>query len=341
MADSRFGKSRRTTPWSSKNKEEMTLGEIITETSFMTDYQNRHPTFTTKDEVEAINGHTPNVCPYCGAEEFSKNGRDSQGIQRYLCLLCKRRFKPTTGTIFDSRRIPLSEWVRYLLNLFQFVSITADSWNSKTTFQTSSYWLKKVFLILEGYQNSIILRDTVWLDETFYSVIMREKTHNEGGELLRGLSQNQYCIGVATDKTQTVCFVEGMAKPSQRRTYTTFKKHIEPGSTLIHDKDNSHKMLVQNLGLKSVAYNANEIKTLPNAKNPLEPINHVHFLLKAFLNAHSGFNRDDLQGYLNLFTFILNPPTDHLEKVAKIFDLGFENPKTLRYRDLFGLDTDK
>ena len=67
-------------------------------------------------------------------------------------------------------------------------------------------------------------------------------------------------------------------------------------------------------------------------------INHVHFLLKAFLNAHSGFNRDDLQGYLNLFSFILNPPTDHLEKVAKIFDLGFENPKTLRYRDLFGLD---
>lgn len=36
-----------------------------------------------------------------------------------------------------------------------------------------------------------------------------------------------------------------------------------------------------------------------------------------FLNAHSGFSRDDLQNYLNLYSFVINPPSDHLEKVEK------------------------
>jgi len=54
-----------------------------------------------------------------------------------------------------------------------------------------------------------------------------------------------------------------------------------------------------------------------------------------FLNAHSGFNRDDLQGYLNLYAFVINPPSDYLEKVEKLIKMVFENPKSLRYRDQF------
>ena len=54
-----------------------------------------------------------------------------------------------------------------------------------------------------------------------------------------------------------------------------------------------------------------------------------------FLNAHSGFSRDDLQNYLNLYSFVINPPSDHLEKVEKIINLVFENPKSLKYREQF------
>jgi len=54
-----------------------------------------------------------------------------------------------------------------------------------------------------------------------------------------------------------------------------------------------------------------------------------------FLNAHSGFSRDDLQNYLNLYSFVINPPSDHLEKVEKIIKMVFENPKSLKYREQF------
>ena len=62
-------------------------------------------------------------------------------------------------------------------------------------------------------------------------------------------------------------------------------------------------------------------------------------LLKMFLNAHSGFCRDDIQDYLNLYSFVINPPSDHLEKVEKTIDLVYKNPKSLKYREQFGLNT--
>ena len=77
------------------------------------------------------------------------------------------------------------------------------------------------------------------------------------------------------------------------------------------------------------------MKGLADSENPLDPVNRIHCLLKMYLNAHSGFCRDDLQNYLNLYAFVINPPSDHLEKVEKISNLVFENPKLLNYRDQF------
>ena len=204
---------------------------------------------------------------------------------------------------------------------------------------TSKYWLEKLFLTLENSQNALVLSDTVWLDETYYSLMMRDRQVDEKGNYLRGLSRNQICIGVATDKKHTVCFVEGFGKPSQKSSYETFKGHIAEGSTLIHDKEKTHKKLVEKLNLKSVSYSSSELKGLADSENPLNPVNRIHCLLKMFLNAHSGFSRDDLQSYLNLYSFVINPPYDHLEKVEEIIKMVFENPKSLRYREQFGEKT--
>lgn len=86
------------------------------------------------------------------------------------------------------------------------------------------------------------------------------------------------------------------------------------------------------MNLKSVSYSSADLKGLADSENPLDPVNRIHCLLKMFLNAHSGFNRDELQNYLNLYSFVINSPSDHLEKVEKIINLVFENPKSLKYR---------
>ncbi len=325
-------KSRRQTPWD--GQEGLTATQEYLQMHYMARYEQRHPKLADAGEAALVNSYEPTVCPYCGSEEFKPKGYDAIGIKRYRCI-CGKYFKPTTGTIFDSRKIPICEWIEYCLNIFRYVSLNADSWNNRNAISTSKYWLEKLFLTLEGWQSNIVLSGTVWLDETYYSIIMRDRIRNPDGTLLRGLSRNQICIGVATDKEHTVCLAEGYGRPSQKSNFQAFKDHIQSGSTLIHDKETTHKKLVEELSLNSICYAAKNLKGLADSENPLDPVNRIHCLLKMFLNAHSGFNRADLQGYLNLYAFVMNPPRDHLEKVEQIIKLVFENPKSLKYRDQF------
>ena len=162
----------------------------------------RHPQLSETGEVELINSIEPVKCPFCGSEKFQRYGHTRISVQRYKCSdkKCHQTFIPTTGTIFDSHKISVSEWIEYCLNIFRHVSVITDSWNNKNAFATSRYWLDKLFLILENYQSDIVLSEKVWLDETYYSVMLKDSILSDDGSKPRGLSKNKICIGVATDK---------------------------------------------------------------------------------------------------------------------------------------------
>lgn len=329
-------KSRRVTPWDDQIEKTPTQEFVIKVT--MEHYQQRHPQLSETGEVELINSFTPKKCPYCHAETFKRNGKTKIGVQRYRCLNteCLQTFLPTTGTIFDGHKISISEWIEYCLNLFRNVSVITDSWNNKNAFTTSRYWLEKLFLILEEYQNSIVLSGKIYLDETYYSIMLKNIVLNEDGTKLRGLSRNKICIGAATDENHHVLLLfEGFGKPSQKISYETFVNHITPKSTLIHDGEKSHKKLISELCLIDEQHPTTETKGLEDFENPLDPVNHIHYLTKRFLYSHSGFDRSQIQNYLNLYSFILNPPFDKLEKVDILLNLVFQNPKLLRFRDQF------
>jgi hypothetical protein len=329
-------KSRRKTPWD--EKEQRTPMQEFLRQHYNAHYDERHPLLSDTGETDLINTYIPKNCPHCASETTKLNGRTRNGVQRYKCLSCKQTYTPVTRTIFEGHKISLSEWMEYTLNICRYVSVNADSWNNRNAFTTSRYWLEKLFLLLDSYKNGLTLSNEVWLDETFYIVRSDDIYHTGDGKKLRGLSANQMCIGVACDKNQTLCIFEGYGKPSQMKTYESFKQHITIGSTLIHDNDNAHKKLVKELRLNSIAYDSNEIKRMSDKDNPLNRVNRIHYLLKNFLFAHTGFNRDKLQGYLNLFAFVMNPPSNHLEKVEILLDLAFKNPITLRYRDFYGVN---
>ena len=329
-------KSRRETPWDEAAK--LTATQMFLKEQYKMRYADRHRKVSESGESEMINSYSPTKCPFCESREFIKRGFTASGIQRYLCT-CKKTFVPTTGTIFNEHKLSIGEWIEYCLNLFRHVSINADSWNNKNAFTTSRYWLQKLFLTLEGIQDKIVLSGTVWLDETYYRVRAGDVVYNEDGSKLRGISKNQIRIGVATDKVNTLFFVEGTGKPSQKKTYETFGSRIAPNSKLIHDKEPAHKKLVKELVLNSVSYASKDLKGLLDKDNPLYPVNRAHAILKMFLNSHSGFKREDMQGYLNLFALVTNPPDDMLEKVELVLKLAFQNPKTLRYRDFYAVNT--
>jgi hypothetical protein len=179
-----------------------------------------------------------------------------------------------------------------------------------------------------------MLADDVQIDETYYSVARKDLKLKEDGKKFRGLSRNKICIVIGCDKADHVyCRIEGVGKPHQKNTMGIFRDHIQEGSRIEHDMEKAPKPLVEALQLRSVAYNSLDLKSLPDKENPLDPINSSCRELKTFLNPHKSFHRENLIDYLNLFSFIYNPPLNPHEKIKLILNLILEMPKTLTYRD--------
>lgn len=324
--------SRQKTPWD--KIDEITPTQFFIKQKYKENYINKHPKLIDTNEADLFNSVRIDSCPYCKKTNYTKAGMTKNKIQRYYCKDCSKYFTPTTRTILENHKISVTEWVEFCLNILNYGSITLTSKVNKNGVNTSVYWLHKLFLLLQEYQNDIILSGKVYIDETFYSVIYRERKTKDG-KFLRGLSENQFCIGIGYDGQNLIAKVEGMAKTSTERTKEVFSNHIKMGSTLVHDDEKSHKALVKELKLIDESYNSKQLKKLRDKDNPLDMINNQCDLLKKFLYSHSGFDRDDLQNYLNFFCFMNSKPRNKLKKVEILLDLALTKKITLKYRDFF------
>lgn len=324
--------SRRKTPWD--NKPQLNPLEDFIKSKYLDTFNNKHPKLKETEEATLLNSFAVEECKYCKSKHFKKIGCTSNGIQRYKCYDCHKTFTILTNTIFENHKIAITEWIEFCLDLFRYISINTTSKTNKNSATTSKYWLNKLFLVLEHIQDDIVLSGNVQIDETFFPVIESDKIIRNNKEL-RGLSKNQICIGIGYDGTNVYAIVEGVGKTSQKKTLAAFSKHIKQNSHLIHDREKSHNILIKTLNLTEDSYNANEIKKLKDKENPLNEINKQCYLLKRFLRSHSGFNRNDIQNYINLFCFIQNPPKNKLEKVKALLNSAIYLPKSLKYRDLY------
>lgn len=329
---SHWGRSLRKLSWD--DEETITLSQKLISSTVHEWYDAKHR-YSSQEEIKLINSLKPESCRLCGSKSFKRNGYYDSGFVRYYCSDCHHSFNPLTGTIFDDKKIPISEWIEYLIHLFEFHSITTSARDNRNAYSTGRYWLFKVFTILEHYQDDIILEDEICYDETFFTVVESKKEIRPDGKQHRGISRNKLCVACAYDSLGHVFLLcENTSKPSIRSTWKTMGSHIKPGSKLIHDGEKSHSVLIDKLNLISEIYDADEIKKLDDSIDPLDPINRIHSLAKKFIRAHGGYDRKNLQGFMNLISFILNEPEDRYEKIDLFINMALTTPQTVRYRDV-------
>lgn len=262
--------SRRKTPWTGDAKASA-LQQFI-DTIIQERYEERHPRPERVEESTLLNSYKPESCPHCGSSDFIKYGYDRNGHIRYRCNECGRTFNILTGTLFQDHKISITEWIDFCLGLFGYQSFSSISRSHRNSYTTTKYWIAKILILLEDYQESIVLSGDVYIDETYYAVRKSDKELKEDGKEYAGLSRNQICIGVGNDGKKSIALVEGKGKCSMKSTWNTFSGHIAEGSHLIHDSENSHRVLVAGLGLTETVYNANSLKGLPDDENPLNQI---------------------------------------------------------------------
>ncbi len=151
-------------------------------------------------------------------------------------------------------------------------------------------------IILKNYQSGIILKGKIYIDELYFVVERSDIIRKTDGTAFKWLSRNQMCISIAFVGTNMVAIYQGKGKPNQKRMRKALKTYIEPESHIIHDKEKSHKVLIKELNLTDEKYDSEGLKKLNDKANPLDPINERCRLLRRFLKAHDGFNRNELQG---------------------------------------------
>ena len=326
------------TPWDDMPEEDLDPAASLVMHANRGIYGFRHEQFA--GDAAFFNGYSRERCPRCGDGDIVRCGHDRKGAQRYRCNRCRRTFTPATGTIFEDHRLPVTAWADFVLQVISFESVPAMTREDRRAETTTPYWMAKLFAVLEGIQDEVVLGGKVWVDESYWPVAAEDAYVKPDGMLPRGLSRNQICVGVGCDESGRSIFIrEGLGKTSRAKTLATFGSHVAPGSTLIHDMEGAHMALVDELALKSQRHNAKLLKGLPDDRNPLEPVNRMCYFMQRFLRAHPGFNRDDMQGYLDLLFVAMNPPDDKLEKVAMVLDRAMRYPKTLRFRQFYARNT--
>ena len=267
--------------------------------------------------AEAVAKYRPDPpCPKCGAPS-RKDGRTPSDVQRHRCKDCGHRFVALAGTVLESCNKDLATWVDFVRLMCFNVPIEAAAEICRITHQTAWEWRHRVFATVNGYQDRIVLRDRVWIDETY--ITDTDLTHGYGQARKRGLSKQKLCIVVAIDVHKNiVAVVCGHGKPSSKRIKEGLQSHIAEGSTIVDDKERSHNALVKAVKGVRESYKA-DVRD-PIYLECMEMVNNLCSWLKRYLWRFTGMDPDNLQSYLNWYVYLfrVNQAQEKWPRTARV-----------------------
>lgn len=162
-------------------------------------------------------------------------------------------------------------------------------------------WRHRVLATVSGQRDRIVLRDTVWVDETYVNDTDLSKGYGQARK--RGLPRQKLCICVAIDiHKNPVAVVCGHGKPSSARIRKAMGGRIAPGSLLIHDLERAHGALVSEGSLGSEAHRADVND--PVYLERMEMVNDLCSWLKRYLWRFTGMSPRNLQVYLDCYVYL-------------------------------------
>lgn len=270
--------------------------------------------FATIDEAAAFRPDPS--CPACGSPA-ARDGRTPASRQRYRCKSCRQRFTSLTGTVFEHGKKDLPTWVEFVKLMSWNVPLDAAAELAGITHQTAFEWRHRVFATVRGYQDRMVLRGRVWIDEVYINDTDLSKGYGQARK--RGLSKQKICIAVAIDASKNpVAVACGHGKPSTKRIKAALGPHLEEGCTVVHDRERSHNGLLAEKGCVSEARKADV--TDPEYLEAMEMANSLSSWLKRYLWRFTGMDPENLQSYLDWFVYLfrVHQAEDRWPKTARV-----------------------
>ena len=267
--------------------------------------------------AEAAELYRPDpACPECGEGGARRDGASASGLQRWRCRACGTRFTSPTGTVLENCKKPLATWVSFIRPALFAAPLDACAEACRISHQTARGWRHRLFAAVEGYQDRIVLRGRVWVDEIYVDDVGLSKG---GRPRRRGLSRDKLCIAVGIDaRKEPVAVVCGHGKPSTARIRAALGGHVAEGATLVHDRERAHGVLVRENSLEDESYKA-DVRD-PAYLEAMELVNNLCSWLKRYLWRFTGMDPENMQSYLDLYVYFFRVKRDdeRWPKIARV-----------------------
>ena len=117
------------------------LEEVVILGSFATEITN---------EVKENRFSKGKVCPHCGHDEVSRNGKFNQK-QRYICKSCRKTFTDFTLSPHYNSKKDIKKWILYAKCLVNGYSIRKCAKIVEISIPTSFYWRHKILDAIRTY----------------------------------------------------------------------------------------------------------------------------------------------------------------------------------------------
>ena len=271
---------------------------------------------------EELEDTTPECCPFCkDAASIIKKGKPN-GKQMYKCKACGRRFRYDAQQITAHSQQPRESWMIVIENTLALVPLDDTAERINVCHETAFNMRHKLLAYLEAHvEASKPLEALVELDETYViesqkgtPVTHRKPRRHGEGASKRGVSHEQFCVCVATDRNgNAYAKCSNRATPSSANLIESLGEHIAPQSVLLTDGGKGYAAFATHTQCKQVSLIGCESY---DKVFHLNTVNGLHSRFKNMLRKYRGVATKYLNRYVALFTLISHFCTDSIEAAA-------------------------
>lgn len=254
-------------------------------------------------------------CPHCQSSHTVKNGKE-HGIQRFLCQICKRCYRVSTGTFNARMRKGKGELLKlYMKSLLSGDSIRKSAGKCKIAVPTSFKWRHRILAALQTEQTKIVLDGIVESDDVFLPYSQKgqkniERKPKERGKGIfeprkRGISDEKVSIIISQDrKNQKHLQVATRGRISEQDLKEVLEGKIATDSILCSDSHPSYIAYAKTNKIEHKAIKANAKQYVKEGKYHIQHVNQTANEMKQWLDKFNGVSTKYLQNYLNWFAVL-------------------------------------
>lgn len=291
----------------------MSESGLAAKMSGLTEYQVKQITAQVKEYLQLnrdLQDTTPQVCPFCKEHGlFIKKGFSGRK-QRYQCKCCGKKFTyDALQLTYWSHQAP-DKWATLIedtISLQPLIKVEEDLEVSHPTAQNMRH--KLLVFLSENMGKMPILDEIIEADETFVvesrkgtPVLDRKpRKHGEGAQS-RGISSEQLCVCIATDRNAHITAkCVNTARPTGEEIISAIGDSIGMDCVLLCDGNTAYNKLAEEkhcTKIELVGYQSY------NKVYHLNTINGLHSQFKEMLRTYRGVASKYLNRYAAMFSTI-------------------------------------